>query len=68
MSVRGFLCALRVQDWGNYFEIYIFVMDKICQLLGNTYTSVEVIHYWSVSVLDRFPASHERSKWVGETD
>ena len=49
MSVGGFLCALRAQDWGNYFELYIFVMDKVCQLLGNTYTSVEVIH-WSVSV------------------
>ena len=48
MSVGGFLCALRAQDWGNYFELYIFVMDKVCQLLGNTYTSVEVIH-WSVS-------------------
>ena len=49
MSVGGFLCTLRAQGWGNYFEIYIFVMDIICQLLGNTYTSVEVIH-WSVFV------------------
>ena len=48
MSVVGrFLCSLRAQGWGNYFEIYIFVMDIICQLLGNTYTSDEVIH-WSV--------------------
>ena len=35
VSVGGFLCALRAQDWGNHFEIYIFVMDKVCQLLGN---------------------------------
>ena len=40
MSVGGFMCALRAQDWGNYFELYIFIMDKVCQLLGNTYGSV----------------------------
>ena len=48
-QLEGFCASFGRRIGGMILKIYIFVMDKVCQLLGNTYTSVEVIH-WSVSV------------------